>query len=448
MKFFAAIPISTIWFFVLLLTTVRTSHACIRLANDSWDDLVYHLNRAQMVGFIMLCPFHIEGSACPSEGSEGYEIGYEIESFRLHVYCAYWWGGSGDSCTINCPVRNNHFVIGPGAMMSMDGMTLRGAMANSVWVKPRAYFQAMACTFEQNGFDDSGATSLGGAAVLVDSFGYADLLQCNFHHNKGSTGGAIRNLGEVILSGGTFFYNEGEQGGAIHNTGSLTVNQARFAHNEAISDSETSGGQGGAIFTSNDLLMVGSTFEYNFAREQGGALFARGTVVSRFTLWKFNHANEEGPAIYGEEGFFEVQNEGCGNTLTKFQQSSNSECNGIAKAADRASVSSSAATACQQFANICQVPPSPPPTEAPSLSPAPSGSPSLSPQPSLRPSQRPSTQPSEIPSDSPSEVPSPAPTVTTHPSLRPSQRPSSFPSSSPSSSPSSAPIVQSPDDGW
>ncbi|KAL7556468.1 hypothetical protein ACA910_006180 [Epithemia clementina (nom. ined.)] len=283
------------------------------------------------------------------KNSDAYKNGYEIEAFMVDIYCAYWWGGSGDGCIIDCPMKKSHFVIASGAVVTMDGITTRGAKEHSIWVKPHAYFQAMSCTFEQNGYsssaDSSATTSPGGAAILVDTFAFADLQQCTFRNNKGVTGGAIRNLGEVILSGGDFNYNEGKQGGAIHNAGSITVNQAWFSYNKALAD-------GGAIFTSNALLMVGSTFEHNSANDLGGALYSEGgTAVSRFSLWRFNTASKDGPAIYGDN-FSGIKDEGCGNMVTSSARS----CDGVQKASSKS---------CETFNTVCMVPPSTAPAVSP-----------------------------------------------------------------------------------
>ena len=375
---------------ILLLLQSECVDACSRLRNETWAGLVDFLDEAQQLGFGILCPFHISGpQKCPPPDTNG----YEIQAFMLSLYCGFWWGGSGDGCIIDCPMQNHHFIIGSGAVVTMDGITTRGAQEHSIWVKSHAYFQAIGGTFEDNGIERDGMKSSGGSAVFVDSFAFADLQQCTFNRNKGDSGGAIRNKGEIILSGGNFRNNTGKQGGAIHNTGSLTVNQALFAYNEAISppgnssrDQESGqggagsgaihnngsptvnqalfagnstrdqeSGQGGAIYTDNDLLMIGSTFEHNSADNEGGALYADGTAVSKLSLWKFNLAGKTGPAIYGS-GFSEERDEGCGN---KFKEGSNlredsiTTCDGVMNASAK----------CEYFVRTCNDPSTPPPSE-------------------------------------------------------------------------------------
>ena len=460
----------TVWYLLLsafqCLVLQPVNANCIRLVEESYSELRGVLDDAQNsgLGFVVLCPFEISGEGCPDPETDG----YRIWTFYMDFFCAFWHGGARDGCIIDCPMYKNHFVIGAGSLVSMDNLVLRGARESAIHIESFAFFKAMACTFEYNGYEPDendrslaipgSSVSSGGAAVRIDEYALADLEMCNFFFNRGKRGGAIWNEGEAQIAGGNFHDNQGEQGGAVQNLGALSVNQALFRRNHALcsSDNSLSAGYGGAIYSLNDSILVGCTFEHNSACNSGGGMYAHGTSTMRYTLWRFNSASVEGPAVAGE-GIIHLMNRGCGNELTPGESGignggmvhvppgRSNEARGSGKGPVKFDCDGvvGPGKSCSAFSSFCSLPtamPSSSPTSFPSSSSYPSSSnfpsqsnvPSMAPSVSISPTTLPST--SGEPSFSPSYQPS-----SSRPSTTPSLSPSSFPTKAPSMSPSMRP---------
>jgi len=395
---------------LVLLAGICSANAFSKKINNTWAELVDVLDDAQQSGemWIFFEPFVIRGDGCPSVDDEG----YHFYTNYLDVYCAYWKGGAGDGCVIDCPMIKNHFVVEGGCLISMDTITTSGALESSIHVKSMGFFKAIGSTFEYNGYERSEANpadvlegstvlSSGGAAVTIEPSALADLEQCHFYYNRASQGGAILNDGDVQVAGGSFHDNIAENGGAIFSSGSASIRQAVFRRNQALAPYENSSGKGlgGSIYTDYYLLLGGCTFEHNHADEEGGALFQeKGPARLMYCLWKFNTANKRGPAVAAANNelvsppsngppvtarpgqipgsnVFHFFNEGCGNVLGS---QTTTRCDGVEGLGE---------DDCFDFSSTCEIPDEP--TEAPS--PAPTSAPTMTVMPSS--SSMPSAEP-------------------------------------------------------
>ena len=157
-----------------------------------------------------------------------------------------------------------------------------------------------------------------------ESYGVMDIYNARFMRNEARTGGAIHNLGDMLIDNRgleldviSFGHNTAmEHGGAIYNDefGMLELHRGSFLRNAAVGD-------GGAIFNANDATMkvVGAiaqdsltltegTFALNTAND-GGAIFNQGMLTlsgetSRPEVSTFNRntADNRGGAVFNDVG--------------------------------------------------------------------------------------------------------------------------------------------------
>ena len=123
------------------------------------------------------------------------------------------------------------------------------------------------------------ATASGGA-LSVGSGSHATIFDVDFLGNSATSGGAINNLGELEIAGGYFENNVAETGGvssalnniggAIYTSDTLVLESSTFLGNTAYA--------GGAVYT--DLVPLATannvTFDGNRATHEGGGLFVNG----------------------------------------------------------------------------------------------------------------------------------------------------------------------------
>ena len=142
------------------------------------------------------------------------------------------------------------------------------------------------CVFSQNVAGMGGAISNGGKLNVTSS---------TFGENSAYAGpGAIENLAgaELTVREGRFLHNDGHAGGAIANLGSLLLTNSLLEHNRADF--------GGAIHNIGESIIQRSTIAFNFA-EDGGAIINSGEQSISDGLFIRNHAMQEGGAIRNSE---------------------------------------------------------------------------------------------------------------------------------------------------
>ena len=120
----------------------------------------------------------------------------------------------------------------------------------------------------------------------------------------GSTrfGGAVCNLGELVVLDSRFTRNEAERGGAVYSAGDARVKGGNFSDN-------TSAGDGGAIYLQGgSISLTASSLHDNESGGGGGALFnAGGSLTISDSLVFDNEAQDDGGAIRAEGGGVEIQ---------------------------------------------------------------------------------------------------------------------------------------------
>lgn len=374
-----------------LLLLASSSHF-VRACTDVFNNYTLLVNELDLGGAILLCPFTIQGAQCP-------DTPYVVTSPFLFVFCANFGGGAGDACVLNCP--QTHFDVQPFAWLTLDSITLSGAVNVSTIVRQDGSFTASYSTFQNN-------TGLIG-------------------------------------------------GGAIYSEGNLNVESSHFIDNAAP--------QGGAIYSSEgEMIIMGGSFLNNRAQSRGGAIFSGGNFADISSARFESNSAPLGPAVFTAQTVTTSNNQGCGNDNGNGADVCNGVASSAAACQDFdlqcTFVPTSTPTGAPTTATPTVLPtqaPSTEPSELPTMSWTDSPTQQPSTTPSARPSQvpsavptasptstRPSTVPSGLPTQSPTNRPSAAPSDT--PTLRtsvPSQSPLDNPSASPSSTPTGLPTLSS-----
>ena len=136
------------------------------------------------------------------------------------------------------------------------------------------------------------ATSTGMRLVL-------SLVNSIFDSNTaGKIGGAIFIGGDnvVLINKSSFNKNNANRGGSICNRGVLNMYDSNLTNNSASVD-------GGAIFSSDDVVLDSATFINNYARDNGGAIYI---LSGNFEITESTFINNS--AFYGGAIYVDVDN--------------------------------------------------------------------------------------------------------------------------------------------
>ena len=140
--------------------------------------------------------------------------------------------------------------------------------------------------------DSSFSKHLRRAAIV--NFQHMDISDSRFHDIKasGDCCAAIRNFGQLRISGGSFTGNYAfDVGGTIHNEGQIWISDSRFIDNY--------GWEGGAIYNLGALHISDSQFSENSSLQRGGAIFNgdEGEISIENSHFSGNDSRESGGAI-------------------------------------------------------------------------------------------------------------------------------------------------------
>ncbi|KNC86087.1 hypothetical protein SARC_01746 [Sphaeroforma arctica JP610] len=154
-------------------------------------------------------------------------------------------------------------------------------------------------TMGQNSFAETGGVQFAdltltgcnkGIWVLLPTSASLTLLE-NVHITKcsqstGGNGGAVYTVGKLTVLNSTFDLNEArDQGGALYSKNHMTVVNSVFQENAA-------GGRGGACFSEGVMEVDNSTFEHNVA-QLGGAIYGKDVSMVARSRFEFNVAGQD-----------------------------------------------------------------------------------------------------------------------------------------------------------
>jgi hypothetical protein len=161
------------------------------------------------------------------------------------------------------------FSIGPGATVTMTGITIAegsaSTLGNTPYLSGGAILNYGNLTIASDVFSNDSAILYGGA---ISNGGKLSITNTTFSGNSAAfgLGGSIDNSGTLSVDSSTFSGGTAWQGGAIDNktVGVLFVSNSTFSDN--------SGTEGGAIFNDAFASIYGSTFANDVTTFDGGAI--------------------------------------------------------------------------------------------------------------------------------------------------------------------------------
>ena len=228
---------------------------------------------------------------------------------------AGWHGGavanaSGASLSISGAEFNENFSFRGGAIFiqedattsitSISSSVFSGNSARSggaIYVRGNVHINVAESEFRGNSAPDENGV---GGAILIEPASSINISDSEFRDNSAAeTGGAIRNYGELSVSGSEFSGNSAIGGGAIYNDSSsgasITIRGSVFSGNSAEG--------GGAIVNRDDASISASQFSGNSATGYGGAIVndVPGTASVSGSVFSGNSAGQGGGAIVNGE---------------------------------------------------------------------------------------------------------------------------------------------------
>ncbi len=152
-------------------------------------------------------------------------------------------------------------------------------------------FKIINTLFENNyASNNIGRTAYEGALQAGMTGTYGLISNCTFKNNyaksnnksQGSWAGALSIRKGTTVEKSTFINNYADYGGAIHVSGDGEIKDCTFTKNTAIN--------GGAVYNANNLNVINSHFNYNYASNYGGAIYNEGNLNSKNSHYNNNKA--------------------------------------------------------------------------------------------------------------------------------------------------------------
>ncbi|WP_455645229.1 hypothetical protein [Methanosphaera sp.] len=130
------------------------------------------------------------------------------------------------------------------------------------------------------------------SSIYLKSNTTSNIKLSNFLNNTGTSGGAIHNIG-LLLVNKTYFYNNTatKYGGAIYNKGTLNSCNSTYSNNYAKEN-------GGAIYNTNKLYIKNNSIKQNKVSSDGGAIYNTNIISINSTKFTSNKCGNIGGAIY------------------------------------------------------------------------------------------------------------------------------------------------------
>jgi hypothetical protein len=180
-------------------------------------------------------------------------------------------------------------------------LTIQGPAANFlaissagpiIDISPRATVSISNLAFKNGVFTNTSFIVSNGNLTITNSIFFGNSAQVTSYQDFG--GCITNNGGSLFVTNSTFSNNssEGSNSGAIdsENIGTVFINNSTFSNN-------SSQYYGGAIFSFNPVVIIGSTFLNNQALD-GGAIGNFGDLTVKNSTFFNNQANDGGGAIY------------------------------------------------------------------------------------------------------------------------------------------------------
>ena len=206
----------------------------------------------------------------------------------------------------NCIFENNTGCENGGGAFATkydpytsEGLTIRNSIfkGNSAPASSGAAacfstnFKIINTLFENNyASNNVGRTAYEGALQAGMEGTYGLISNCTFKNNyaksnnktQPSRAGALSLRSGTTVEKCTFINNAADNGGAIYVSGSGEIKDCTFTQNSATN--------GGAIYNTNNLKVINSHFNYNYASNNGGAIYNDGNLNSQNSHYQNNKA--------------------------------------------------------------------------------------------------------------------------------------------------------------
>ena len=148
----------------------------------------------------------------------------------------------------------------------------------------------------------SSHTAAAGGAVGVGTGSTISVAECTFESNTASVeGGAFQSAGTLYLSSTTITRNvaQARRGGAVSTSGSLRITSCNLTHNAVL---EAQKGAGGAVYSAGSTRLETTLFADNVGFE-GGAIFSTSDLVAEDVNFTQNNASAgSGGAVFAKAG--------------------------------------------------------------------------------------------------------------------------------------------------
>lgn len=216
---------------------------------------------------------------------------------------------NGPAATRIQAVSNRCLVL--SAPATLDGFTFTNGYCNSAPAHgagiyaPAAGIVVRNCRFENN---YASANSQGGGLWLGPS---GTVENCTFSRNRADNGGGLFASNDLVLVGCTFTGNwvSAGSGGGAYATGNATVTNCDFIANQAGTGTSSQGGGGFCTWSSSaTTLVTRCRFRRNDSKEQGGAITLRAGGTIEACVFLANTATNEGGAVYLDHTNCIIQN--------------------------------------------------------------------------------------------------------------------------------------------
>lgn len=152
--------------------------------------------------------------------------------------------GAGQSIIDAQGILERAFEVQSGAELHLRGVTLRGAASQAAGgaIRNAGQLSIVASVLADN------MAKGNGGALLNKETGDATIIDSTWVGNRGESGGAIRNHGQLTIISSTFSSNQAQtNGGAIVDDGQLVVRHSTLFGNRSNANNSAAG-EGGAIY--------------------------------------------------------------------------------------------------------------------------------------------------------------------------------------------------------